>query len=68
MGTVPWVWVKVLRPESDSLFLGRLLNEPVQNVGVHEGEMVYVDVSERTGRLVAVCVGKRKPPDECRQE
>ena len=57
MGTVSWVWVKVLRPESDSLFIGQLLNEPLMDFGVHAGEMVYADVSERKGGPVAVCVG-----------
>ena len=68
LGTVSWVWVKVLRPESDSLFIGQLLNEPLMDFGVHAGEMVCVDVSERKGSLVAVCLGKRRPHDECQQE
>ena len=52
-----WVWVKVCQQEGDGLFIGKLLNEPHLDFGVHAGEMVYVDVSERKGCLVAVCLG-----------
>lgn len=50
--------MKLIQQDGDGLFLGRLLNEPWQNFGIHEGDMVDVRVSERKEGVVAACLGK----------
>jgi hypothetical protein len=52
------IWAKVIRQGGDGCFLCRLLNEPYQDFGVHEGEMVSVALAEQEDGPVAVCLGK----------
>jgi hypothetical protein len=52
------IWAKVIGQGGDGCFLCRLLNEPYQDFGVHEGEMVSVALAEQEDGLVAVCLGK----------
>lgn len=42
-----WVWAKLIRQAADGLFVCRLLNEPFQDFGLHEGDLLKVAVSER---------------------
>ena len=52
------VWAKVIRQEDEGLFLCQLLNEPLQDFGLHKWDRIYVVVSERNTWLASVSVGK----------
>jgi len=53
-----WIWAKLIQRAADGLFVCRLLNEPLQDFGLHEGDLVHVAVSERGDGLASICVGK----------
>ena len=52
------VWAKLLRQLDNDLLVCRILNEPFQDFGLHEGDLVKVAATEAEGDLVCICVGK----------
>jgi len=52
------IWAKLVRREADDLFVCRLLNEPFQDFGLHQGGLIRVAVKAHEDGLICVCIGK----------
>lgn len=52
------VWAKLLRQTQEGIFVCQVLNEPFQDFGIRELDLICVQVMEDEKGLFSVCLGK----------